>query len=103
MKKAGLTPCADINQQTEIMTIYTDKIHINLGGTTALIVLDKEQTDVFEIAAARYNEFFAVEIDNGVTVRRYFKDGTRDPLLIFAASAFYMTSDTLTDKFRIYQ
>ena len=85
------------------MTIYTDKIQINCGGTTALIVLDMEQTDVFKNAINRYDDFFAVEIDNGTTVRRYFKDGAREPLLIFAASAFYVTSATLTDKYSIYQ
>lgn len=85
------------------MTIYTDKIHINYGGTIAMITIDVEQTESWAIARKSYEGFFAVEIDNGVIVRRYDKDVTRDPLLMFAASVFYMTSAALSDKFRIYQ
>lgn len=84
------------------MTIYTDKIHINHGGTIAMVTVDMEQTYVFNSALDSYDDFFAVEIDNGVTVRRHFKDRTREPLLIFAASVFYMNSAALSDKYRIY-
>lgn len=84
------------------MTVYTDKIHINCGGTIASITIDTEQTEFFNHARNEYKGFFAIDIDNEVTVRRYPENPSYSAILIFAASSFYVTTATLKEKFRIY-